>query len=99
MSEVETNADAVEQSLLELQDIVRCRCHPAYTGRGLRDPACECDSAEAVKIVVERIEELQAKLAKAVGALHEIAGKKTYADDPWGVARAALAELKGQDDE
>lgn len=46
----------------------------------------------------ERVKVLEAKLAKAVGALHEIAGKKTYADDPWGVARTTLAELKGQDD-
>lgn len=59
MSNTDTSAEAVEQSLLELQDIVRCRCHPAYTGRGLRDPGCDCDSAEAVKSVVERIEELE----------------------------------------
>ena len=53
--------DPVEQALAELQDLVRCRCHPAYTGRGLRDPDCECDSAEAVTIVADRIEELEAK--------------------------------------
>ena len=47
----------------------------------------------------DRIEELEAKLAKAQGALHQIAGKKDYADDPWGIARTTLAELKGQDDE
>ena len=63
--------------------------------------------------LVDRIEELEAavdwqrgraeaaedKLAKAVCALHEIAGKKTYADDPWGIARTTLAELKGETDE
>ena len=42
-------------------------------------------------------DDLKAKLAKAVCALHEIAGKKTYADDPWGIARATIAELKGGD--
>jgi len=44
-------------------------------------------------------DDLKAKLAKAVCALHEIAGKKTYADDPWGIARTTLAELKGDTDE
>jgi hypothetical protein len=45
----------------------------------------------------DRIEELQTKLAKAVEALESIAGKVPYADDPWDIARDALAELKGQD--
>ena len=52
----------VKQSIAELQDLVRCRCHPAYTGRGLHDPDCECDSAEAVRVVTDRIEDLEAKL-------------------------------------
>jgi hypothetical protein len=47
----------------------------------------------------DRIEELEAKLAKAVEALVQIVGKKYYADDPWGIANAALATLKEQDDE
>jgi outer membrane protein TolC len=42
-----------------------------------------------------RIEALEAKLAKAVEALDQIAGKAPYADDPYDIARAALAELKG----
>lgn len=40
-------------------------------------------------------EELEQRLAKAQGALHQIAGKKGYAYDPWGIARATLAEIKG----
>ena len=55
--------EQVSQALAELWDIVRCRCNEAYTGRGLHDPDCECDSAEAVKIVADRIEALEAKLA------------------------------------
>jgi hypothetical protein len=47
----------------------------------------------------DRIEELEAKLAKAVEALVQMVGKKDYADDPWGIARTTLAELKGQADE
>lgn len=37
----------------------------------------------------------EAKLAKAVEALDQIAGKVPYADDPYDIARAALAELEG----
>lgn len=45
----------------------------------------------------DRIEELEAKLAKAVQALDRIAGKAPYANDPYDISRAALAELKGKD--
>ena len=47
----------------------------------------------------DRIEELEANLAKAVGTLHEIAGKKDFADDPWSIARTTLAELTGGKDD
>jgi len=42
------------------------------------------------------IERLRGELAKAQGALHQIAGKKDYADDPWDIARITLAEIKGE---
>ena len=42
---------------------------------------------------------LEAKLAKAVEALVQMVGKKYYADDPWDIANATLAALKGQGDE
>ena len=61
--------DLVKQFIAELQDLVQCRCHEAFKGRGLHDPDCHCDTAEAVKVVADRIEELEAKLAKAVGLL------------------------------
>jgi hypothetical protein len=57
--------EQVNQALAELWDIVKCRCHEAYTGRGLHDPDCECDSAEAVKIVADRIKALTEQLAAA----------------------------------
>jgi hypothetical protein len=60
--------DLVKRSIAELQDIVRCRCHPAYKDRGMHDPDCECDSAEAVQVVADRIEELEAKAMKAANA-------------------------------
>ena len=43
---------------------------------------------------IKRIDELEAKLAKAVEALYKIAGKPDYADDPWEIAHTALADLK-----
>jgi hypothetical protein len=55
--------------------------------------------ANTAILAADRIEELEAKLAKAQGALHQIAGKKDYADDPWEIASATLAELKGENDE
>ena len=61
--------DLVKQSIAELQDLVRCRCRDAYKVRGLHDPGCECDSADAVQVVADRIEELEAKLAEKDGEL------------------------------
>ena len=45
-----SNAEQVSQALAELWDIVKCRCHEAYTGRGLHDPDCECDSTDAFRL-------------------------------------------------
>jgi hypothetical protein len=42
-----------------------------------------------------RASDLEAKLAKALEAFDRIAGKAPYADDPYDIARATLAELKG----
>jgi hypothetical protein len=53
------SSDLVNQCIAELQDLVRCRCHPAYTGRGLHDPDCDCDSADAVQVVTDYIEKLE----------------------------------------
>ena len=60
-----SDEEQVSQALAELWDIVRCRCHEAYTGRGLHDPDCQCDSADAVKVVADRIEALTEQLAAA----------------------------------
>ena len=69
--------------------------------RGLiRDSVIEDAIAQKIAQIIEfihedRIKPLQSKLAKAVEALDRIAGKAPYADDPYDIARAALAELKG----
>ena len=69
--------------------------------RGLiRDSVIEDAIAQKIAQIIEfihedRIKPLEAKLAKAVEALDRIAGKAPYADDPYDIPRAALAELKG----
>lgn len=60
----DTTTEAVEQAVAEIQDLVRCRCMPAYKDRGLHDPDCDCDSADAVAIVAARVAELEAENAK-----------------------------------
>jgi len=82
------SGDLVKQSIAELQDLVRCRCHPAYTGRGLHDPDCDCDSADAVQVVVDHIEELEAKAMKASNAAFL---QKRRADDAEAKLEAVIA--------
>jgi len=82
-----SDKEKVQQALAELWDVVKCRCNEAYTGRGLKDPHCECDSAEAVKIVARRLKDLteqltaardDAKEAEAYAGELEADRKKTY---------------------
>ena len=58
---IDISAEAVDQAVAELRDVTRCRCAPAYTDRGLHDPQCECDSAEAVEILAARLADLEAE--------------------------------------
>ena len=99
--------EELKLAMAELQEVVRCRCDEAYRDRGLKDPYCECDSAEAVKVVAIRIKALTAKLAKAEAGLLAIA--KRDEQMIWGedyeveeafkdmrdIALATLAEIKG----
>ena len=55
--------EELTQAMAELQEVVRCHCDEAFRDRGLQDPQCQCDSAEAVKVVADRIEALEAKLS------------------------------------
>ena len=66
---INTTPEAVEQAMGELTDLTRCRCHEGFTSRNLRDPDCNCDSADAVKTVSTRIEELEAQLNRAAAVL------------------------------
>ena len=76
---VEAAADRIEAQVAEIERL---------------EKACD-DWADRSEAQAAEIERLEAKLTKAVEALHQIAGKKDYADDPWGIARTTLAELKG----
>ncbi|WP_136685681.1 DUF551 domain-containing protein [Falsirhodobacter xinxiangensis] len=40
-----------QQAVAELRDLVTCRCHDAFIHRGLHDPACNHDFAEAVEVL------------------------------------------------
>lgn len=97
------SSEVVRRSINELQGIVRCRCSPAYKDRGLHDPSCECDSAEAVTIVADRIEELEAKLAKAVTLGNQMARAIEYGLLGWQDAvrewDTFTLELKGETNE
>lgn len=68
-------------------------------GKQANEPAIVYTRMDALIDANDRIEELEAKLAKAVEALDVIAGRNDYADDPWGVARTILEELKGREDD
>jgi len=50
---------SIEQAIDELRDLVRCRCHPGFKDRGLHDPDCHCDSAEAVEILARTLPAVQ----------------------------------------
>ena len=70
------------QAMAELQEVVRCHCDEAFRDRGLQDPQCQCDSAEAVKVVANRIKDLTAKLAKAEDMMRSLAAMIQHAIGP-----------------
>ena len=83
-------------AIAELQEVVRCRCDEAYRDRGLKDPHCECDSAEAVKIVARRIEQL-AVTNEALTAKLAICEKYRDAYDEMGrIGTQAVRDLEAK---
>lgn len=97
-----TEDDPVKQALAELGDVVRCRCHEAFRDRGLQDPQCQCDSMDAVRVVIARIEWLErervldAKLLADTQALLDTALEAVI--DAKLVAEAKLAEVEAERD-
>jgi hypothetical protein len=47
--------DTIQDAIGDLRDLVRCRCHSDYKDRGMHDPYCDCDSAEAVEVLARAI--------------------------------------------
>jgi cellobiose-specific phosphotransferase system component IIB len=88
-------SDDVNRAIADLQSFVVCRCSPAYTGRKLRDPDCYCGYAPEVKAVAKHIQELEAKLAKAVEALKSIAYESVDEEGIY-IAIYALFEIEGE---
>ena len=63
------------------------------------DDIQEFYSHEALfRLAADRIEELEAKLEKVVKVLETVVDQNGYDDDPWGIVRNALEELKGGKD-
>ena len=58
--------DMVKQAIIDLQELVRCICSPALKDRNLHSPDCRGYDASNVALLSDRIEELEAKLAKAL---------------------------------
>jgi hypothetical protein len=64
-------ATEVDQAIAELREMVKCRCDPAYEDRGLHDPNCQCDYASEVQVIVDFIEQQNAKPEKAVALIED----------------------------
>ena len=93
--------DMVKQAIIDLQELVRCICSPALKDRNLHSPYCRRYDASNVALLSDRIEELEAKLAKAVDvdlieqAVSDVLSEGgSYRDAAEYVARTTLAELK-----
>ena len=70
---------SIEQAIAELRDLVRCRCHPAYKDRGLHDPDCNCDSAEAVEVLANALTAVQPHVNETQKSEHDAANMLTLA--------------------
>lgn len=94
----------IEQAMASLKHLVECRCDEGYTGRGRHDPYSACDYAEEVKIVADYVAFIEAKLAKAVAALENLADcvdmgcfcSEMQMATAMDIARATLTEVKGE---
>lgn len=105
--------EEIEQAVASLKYLVECRCDEGYTGRGRHDPYSACDYADEVKVVADYIADLEGALraiaATASVPVHTwkngINFKKMYegwrkiATSRIDIAREALAEIKGEQNE
>lgn len=78
-----------ESLIAELRDLVTCRCSADYTKRGLRDPACNCDTAPALDALAARLAECEANLAQAIADLLAERAAKTIIGQSYESERTA----------
>lgn len=97
-----------DNDLVKRLRLKRERCHDLSGVYYTEDEDCQA-AANRIEALTEQLEAarldakeaeaysvwLEKQLAKAVKALDRIAGKVPYADDPYDIARTALAELEG----
>jgi hypothetical protein len=88
----------VDQAIAELQEMVKCRCDPAYEDRGLHDPNCQCDYASEVKVIVDYIEQListrkylTTSVNKALALMYKEKDKLAKALEALEIARVHVA--------
>ena len=91
--------DMVKQAIIDLQELVRCICSPALKDRNLHSPDCRGYDASNVALLSDRIEELEAKLAKAVKLMELSVELATWNTTLLEDVIDFITELKGQDDE
>jgi len=88
---------SIQQAIDELRDLVRCRCHPAYKDRGLHDPDCNCDDAEAVEVLANALPAVQpAHVNETPKSEHDAANMLT--PDATAIREAADGLRKAADD-
>ena len=91
--------DLVKQAIIDLQELVRCICSPALKDRNLHSPDCRAYDASNVALLSDRIEELEAKLAKAVKLMELSVELATWNTTLLEDVIDFITELKWQDDE
>ena len=84
--------DLAKQSIEELRELMRCRCHPAYTDRGLHNSECMYYMNASVKIVADRIEELEAALPEQIEWVKRLADDLNAAEGREARLEAKLAK-------
>lgn len=86
-----SDEEKVSQALAELWDIVKCRCNEAYTGRGLHDPDCQCDSTDALQTVADIVKARTKERDTSREYAGEVRIREKVADDARIEAEAKLA--------
>ena len=80
------------------ETLKHCMCGCIYLETDC--PLCnKVTDAMRIEELEAKLAKAEAKLAKAVKALVQMVGKRDYADDPWEIASATLAKLKGETEE